>query len=137
MQLPQSMFAPVYRLAGRIGVLFIAVVLFLIAAVAALLAFYFLLREYMPREGAMGLIALVAGIASLIAVWLGLRRARPKPAQKLVARGANVEAIIRQTVLRDPIGSAVAALAAGLVIASVPELSRLLQRLIGNRPPSS
>jgi hypothetical protein len=66
-----------------------------------------------------------------------MRRARPKPAQKLVARGANVEAIIRQTVLRDPIGSAVAALAAGLVIASVPELSRLLQRLIGNRPPSS
>ena len=135
MDVPQSMFAPIYRLVGRVGALLIAVVLFLVSAIAALLAFYFLLREYLPREGAMGLVALVAGVASLITAWLGMRRTRPKPAQKLAQRGVNLESVIRQTVLRDPIGSAVAALAAGLVIASVPELSRFLQRLIGNRPP--
>jgi membrane protease YdiL (CAAX protease family) len=136
MHLPQSIFDPVYRLAGRIGFLCVAVALFLVFAVTGLLALYFLLREYLPREGAMGLIALVAALATLIAAWLGTRRSRPKPAQKLVERGANLEAIVRQTVMRDPVGSAVAALAAGLVIASVPELSRLVQRLIGNRPPS-
>lgn len=136
MNIPQSMLAPVYRLAGRIGVLAIAVGLFLIFAVTGLLALYFLLREYLPREGAMGVIALIAGLASLVAVWLGTRKSSPSPTQKLAARGANLELIVRDTVGRDPIGTVVAALAAGLVVASVPELSRLLQRLMGNRPPS-
>lgn len=135
MTLPASMLAPVYRLASRIGVLFIAVFLFLLFAVTGLLALYFLLRTYLPREGAMGLIALVAGVASLIAAWIATRRSRPKVEEKLVARGANLEMIVRQTVGRDPIGSAVAALAAGLIVASVPELSRLLNRLISHRTP--
>lgn len=136
MNIPQSMLAPVYRLAGRIGVLFIAVALFLLFAVTGLLALYFLLRQYLPREGAMGVIALIAGLASLLAVWVGTRRSSSPSPQKLAARGANLELIVRDTVGRDPIGTVVAALAAGLVVASVPELSRLLQRLIGNRPPS-
>lgn len=135
MNIPQSMLAPIYRLAGRIGVLFIAVFLFLLFAVTGLLALYFLLRSYLPREGAMGVIALVAGVASLVAAWLGTRAARPRATQQLAARGANLEMVIRDTVGRDPIGTAVAALAAGLVVASVPELSRLLQRLIGSRAP--
>jgi hypothetical protein len=134
MPLPQSLFAPVYRLACRIGVLFIAVFLFLAFAVAGLVALYFLLRKHLPPEGAMGLIALAALLASLIAAWLATRGSRPKMEQKLAAGGANLEMVVRQTVGRDPIGTAVAALAAGLVVASVPELSRLLQRLLGNRP---
>lgn len=135
MAVPQSLFAPVYRLACRVGVLFVAAFLFLACAAAGLIALYFVLRRTLPPEGAMGVIALVAGIASLIAAWLGMRGSRPKPEQKLAARGANLEMVVRQTVGRDPIGAAVAALAAGLIVASVPELSRLVQRLLGNRPP--
>jgi hypothetical protein len=76
----------------------------------------------------------VAGIASLIALWASTRGSRAKPpTEALAERGASLEMIVRQTVVRDPIGAAVAALAAGLVLSSIPELSRLAQRLIGQR----
>lgn len=134
MNFPQSMFAPVYRLAGRIGVLFIAVFLFLLFAVTGLSALYFLLREYFPREGAMGLVALVAGLASLIAAWVGTRESRPKVKQ-IVISGEGLETAVRETVVKDPLGAAIAALAAGLIVASVPEFSRLLHRVLGSRTP--
>jgi drug/metabolite transporter (DMT)-like permease len=135
MNVPQSMFAPVYRLASRIGVLFIAVFLFFLFAVTGLLALYFLLREHFPREGAMGLIALVAGIASLIAAWVGTREVRPKVKEKLAIPGLGLEMAVRQTVVKDPLGAAIGALAAGLIVSSVPELSRLLQRVLSSRTP--
>jgi hypothetical protein len=137
MNVPQSMFAPVYRLASRLGVLFIAVFLFLLFAVTGLIALYFLLREYLPREGAMGLIALAALVASVIAAWLATRRSRARRTPVLGNRAASWDTVIRQTVVQDPLGAAVAAVAAGLVLASAPEVGRLLHRLLGNRMPPS
>jgi hypothetical protein len=135
MSVSQSIFAPIYRLIGRIGVLFIAVFLFLLFAVTGLLALYFLLREYFPREGAMGLIALIAGVASLIAAWVGTRVSRSAVKQKLAIPGMGLEMAVRETVVKDPLGAALGALAVGLVVASVPELSRFLHRMLSNRTP--
>jgi hypothetical protein len=132
------MFAPVYRLLGRVGWLVVALFLFLVFAATGLAALYFYLSLHMPAWAAMGIIAAVAGIASGIAVLWATRSSRPKaahvPAAAATARaglgaGLGLDAILRRAVSRDPVGAAVAAVAAGILIESIPQLSALVRRM--------
>jgi hypothetical protein len=45
-----------------------------------------------------------------------------------------IETMLRQAIAKDPIGAALAALAAGVVLESVPELGHLMRRFLGDRP---
>jgi hypothetical protein len=134
------MFAPVFRLLGRVGWLVVALFLFLVFALTALAALYFYLSLHMPAWAAMGIIAAVAGIASGLAVLWATRRSRPKPGAHIPAAasaglgaglgsGLGLDQLLRRAVSRDPVGTAVAALAAGILVESIPQLSALLRRV--------
>jgi hypothetical protein len=137
------MFAPVYRLLGRVGWLVVALFLFLVFAATGLAALYFYLSLHMPAWAAMGIIAAVAGIASGVAVLWATRSSRSKTARVPAAAaataraglgaslgaGLGLDAILRRAVSRDPVGAAVAAVAAGILIESIPQLSALVRRM--------
>jgi hypothetical protein len=130
------MFAPVYRLLGRVGWLIVALFLFLVFAVTALTALYFYLRTQMAPWAAMGLIALIAGAASGIAtLWATRSSSRRKPAVHVppAAPALGLETLLRRAVSHDPVGAAIAAVAAGILIESVPQLSALVRRVSGQQ----
>ena len=132
MSISSSMLHPVAGVVNRIGWIIAAIFLFAIFTVTGLTALYFHLREYLPPAEAMGLIAVMAGFASLVAGWWATTRdAGPK--HDAVSETAMVETVLRQAIAKDPLGSALAALAAGVVLESVPELGHLVRRFLGER----
>ncbi|MGE5539462.1 MAG: hypothetical protein ACM30I_12660 [Gemmatimonas sp.] len=132
------MFAPVYRLLGRVGWLFVALFLFLIFAVTGLTALYFWLETRLPPWAAMGLIALVAGVASGAAALWATRSSKRKAVAKVEAAAPRMsfDALVRGAATQDPVGMALAALAAGILIESVPQIGALVRRLGGRERPT-
>jgi len=134
------MFAPVFRLLGRVGWLVVALFLFLVFAATALAALYFYLSLHMPAWAAMAIIAAVAGVTSGLAVLWATRSSRPKAthapaatARAGVGAGLGLDTLLRRAVSRDPVGAAVAGLAAGILIESIPQLSALVRRVGGGQ----
>lgn len=132
MSIPSSMLHPVAGVVNRIGWIIAAVFLFAIFTVTGLTALYFHLREYLPPAEAMGLISVMAGFASLVAGWWATTR-DTGPKHDAVSETAIVETVLRQAIAKDPLGSVLAALAAGVVLESVPELGHLVRRFLGER----
>jgi hypothetical protein len=135
------MLAPLYRLLGRLGWLVVALFLFLFFAATALTALYYYLSEHMPAWAAMAIVALLAGLGAAIAALLGTRSTRRKSKlQAAVATAApqvGWDALLRRAVSQDPVGAAIAAVAAGILIESIPQLSALVRRVSGmTRPPT-
>ena len=131
------MFAPIYRLLGRVGWLVVALFLFLVFAATGLTALYFYLSIHLPAWAAMAIIAAVAGVSSAVATLWATRKARPKAVAQVAAAaahpGAAWDALLRRAVSQDPVGAAVAAIAAGILIESIPQLSALVRRLSGQQ----
>jgi hypothetical protein len=125
------MFGPVYRLLGRVGWLVVALVLFLTFAITALAALYFYLSTVMPAWAAMGLVAVMAGLSSGLAALWATRKSRSRKVAQIPAAASPVglDMLLRRAVGQDPIGAAVAALAAGILIESIPQLNALVRRM--------
>ena len=133
MSLPPSMLRPMAGMVDRIGWILAAIFLFAIFTIAGLIALYFRLRESLPPAEAMGLIAVVAGFASLVAGWWATTR-DVGPKRDGVSETELLETMLRQAIAKDPLGSVLGALAAGVVLESVPELGHLVRRFLGERP---
>jgi hypothetical protein len=80
----------------------------------------------------MALVAVLAGFASLIAGWWATTREKPE-SHAPTAPGIDIEAVLGRAISKDPLGLVIGAVAAGIVMESVPEIGGLLRRLIGDR----
>lgn len=130
---PSSIIHSLAGVGARIGWIVAAIFLFSIFAVTGLAALYFYLRQYLQPPEAMGLIAVIAGFASLVAGWWATSR-HSEPKHDPVSETALLETMVSQAIAKDPLGSVLGALAAGVVLESVPELAHLVRRALGQRP---
>lgn len=117
------MFGALHRWITSAGWLLVAVLFFAIFLGTGVAALYMYLLRYFSPPAAMGLIAAGAAFIGLIAVLIS-GRASGTPT-------SGLEAAIKRAAAKDPLGTAIGALAVGLIIESSPELGRIVQRLIG------
>src|SRR5690242_4692057 len=80
-------------------------------------ALFMFLERYFAPPVAMGIIAGCAAFIALVAVLIATRRSS-SPASPT----AGWEAVIKRAAMKDPLGTAIGALAVGLIVESSPEL---------------
>lgn len=132
MAIPQPVLHSVSSAIGRIGCGLAAVFMFMVFAVSALAALYLYLRNYLPPAESMGLVAVVAGFAGLVAGWWATTREKQE-SHPPSAAAIDIESVLTKAVAKDPLGLVIGAVAAGIVMESFPEVGNLLRRLIGDR----
>lgn len=88
-------------------------------------ALFMFLAEYFAPPVAMGIIAGCAAFIALIALLISRRRSSS------ASPTARWEAAIKRAAMKDPLGTAIGALAVGLIVESSPELGRIINRLMG------
>jgi MFS superfamily sulfate permease-like transporter len=89
-------------------------------------ALFMFLVEYFSPPVAMGIITGCAAFIALIAALVATRRSS-SPASPT----AGWEAVIKRAAMKDPLVTAIGALAVGLIVESSPELGRIINRLMG------
>lgn len=87
-------------------------------------ALFMFLVGYFSPPVAMGIITGCAAFIALVALAVSMRRSSASPA-------AGWEAAIKRAATKDPLGTAIGALAVGLIVESSPELGRIINRLMG------
>jgi hypothetical protein len=117
------MFGAIHRWITSAGWIFAAAVFFLIFLGTGIAALYMYLLRHFPPAGAMGIVAGASAVIGVIAVLISARAS--------TTRSSGWEEALKHAAAKDPLGTAVGALAIGLIIESSPELGRIIHRLLG------